>query len=90
MFILSDASTGGVYAVTPKGKQNPKGPKAVQIFVDKDDAVRYNLMLEANDYSRKLDVLEVDFDLVVQNCLAHRYDYVIVKPNQVVVPPEDD
>ena len=47
-------------------------------------------MLEANDYARKLDVLEVDFDLVVQNCLAHRYDYVIVKPNQVVVPPEDD
>ena len=59
MFILTDGKTGGVYAVTPNGKNDPKGPKAVQIFVDKDDAIRYNLMLEANDYDRKLDVLEV-------------------------------
>ena len=92
MYILVDKSNGGVYAVNKADPDNPdaKEPltKAVQIFIDKDDAVRYNLMLEANDYKRKLDVLEVDFDLVVHNCLAHRYDYVVVKPDQVVVPPD--
>ena len=51
MFILLDKSTGGVYAVT-----GADGNKVVQIFVDKDDAVRYYGMLEAVDYKRPLEV----------------------------------
>lgn len=84
MFILLDKSTGGVYAVT-----GDDGNKVVQIFVDKDDADRYYQMLEAVDYSRKLEVSEVEKDIVITNCLAHGYAYSIIKPDDFVIPPLD-
>ena len=37
MYVLTDKATGGVYAVT----DDEKDEKVVQIFVDKDDALRY-------------------------------------------------
>ena len=40
MFILTDSSSGGVYAVYNKDQV-----KTVQIFEDKDDAIRYNGLL---------------------------------------------
>ena len=44
MYILCDKRTRGVYAVEDELKN-----KVVQIFVDKDDALRYYGLLEAND-----------------------------------------
>jgi len=82
MFILLDKKTGGVYAVN-----DDSGGKIVQIFVDKDDAVRYYGMLEANDYKRPLDITEVDEEIVINNCTAHNYNYVFINPEDLVVPP---
>ena len=64
MYILLDDKTGGIYAVN----NDDTGVKTVQIFVDKEDAERYNLMLEAVDFSRRLEITEVELELVVQNC----------------------
>ena len=83
MYILLDSETGGVYAINNDDTLS----KTVQIFVDKEDAERYNLMLEAVDYKRTLEITEVDLDMVVHNCQQHHYDYVIIKPDDVVVPP---
>ena len=83
MFILLDSETGGVYAIHNEETRK----KTVQIFVDKEDAERYNLMLEAVDFSRRLEITEVELELVVQNCQVHEYDYVIINPDDVVVPP---
>jgi hypothetical protein len=44
-------------------------------------------MLEAVDFSRRLEITEVELELVVQNCQVHEYDYVIINPDDVVVPP---
>ena len=85
MFVLLDKRTGGVYAVTEESVPQ----KVVQIFVDKDDADRYYQMLEAVDYSRKLEVSEVERDIVITNCLAHGYAYSIIKPDDFVIPPLD-
>ena len=82
MFILLDKSTGGVYAVT-----GADGNKVVQIFVDKDDAVRYYGMLEAVYYKRPLEVTEVEEDIVIDNCSAHNYHYTFINPEDLVIPP---
>ena len=83
MFILLDRKTGGVYAVT----DDKTGNKVVQIFVDKDDAIRYYGMLEAVDYERPLEVTEVDEDIVINNCSAHSYNYTFINPEDLVIPP---
>ena len=59
MFVLTDCKTGGVYAV----RDDNKFDRVVQIFVDKDDAVRYYEMLKDNDYPRKLDVRFMEEEL---------------------------
>ena len=52
MFVLLDKKTGGVYAV----RDDNHTERVVQIFLDKDDAVRYYQMLRADNYPRKLSV----------------------------------
>ena len=84
MFILLDKSTGGVYAVT-----GADGNKVVQIFVDKDDALRYYGQLEALDYERPLQILELEEEQIKANCVNHGYMYCIITPNDLVTPPPD-
>ena len=68
MYILCDKRTKGVYAVEDELKN-----KVVQIFVDKDDALRYYGLLEANDYKRDLMITDIDEESVIANCEAHNY-----------------
>jgi len=83
MFVLLDKKTGGVYAIN----DDETNDKVVQIFVDIDDASRYHMMLEEAEYKRKLEVTEVERDVVVANCLAHGYSYAIITPDDFVIPP---
>ena len=83
MYILLDCRTGGVYAVQDETREE----KVVQIFVDRDDAVRYHMMLEESDkFSRKLEIAEVEEDLVKENCVNHGYAYSVISPNDFVIP----
>ena len=66
-FVLLDKKTGGVYAV----RDDNHTERVVQIFLDKDDAVRYYGMLKAEDYPRKLSVQEIAEDQVKENCTMH-------------------
>ena len=43
---LTDDKSGGVYAV----RDDDKMERVVQMFVDKDDAERYYIMLKADEY----------------------------------------
>ena len=52
MFVLTDDKSGGVYAV----RDDDKMERVVQMFVDKDDAERYYIMLKADEYPRDLTV----------------------------------
>ena len=82
MYILCDKRTKGVYAVEDELKN-----KVVQIFVDKDDALRYYGLLEANDYKRDLMITDIDEESVIANCEAHNYRYAFIDPDELVVPP---
>ena len=67
MFVLLDKKTGGVYAV----RDDDHTERVVQIFLDKDDAVRYYQMLKAENYPRKLSVQEIEEEQVKENCTMH-------------------
>lgn len=83
MYILVSDTSGGVYAVNGRD-----GDKVVQIFVDKDDAERYNMLLESSDYTEETSVVEIDEEVVVQNCAAYGYNYCIIEPDMFVIPPK--
>ena len=82
MFILTDKSTGGVYAVYNKDRV-----KTVQIFEDSEDAQRYWTLLEAEGFDNELELSEVDVSTVSQNCDNHGYFYTVITNNDFVVPP---
>ena len=82
MFVLTDKKTGGVYAVN-----NIDDVKTVHMFQQKEDAQRYMHLLEANDYSQQLDLMEIDVDAVAINCEKFGYKYSIVSKNDLIIPP---
>tara|TARA_B100000287_G_scaffold178606_1_gene168604 strand:- start:1438 stop:1716 length:279 start_codon:yes stop_codon:yes gene_type:complete len=85
MYILSLAGKEGegAYAVT-----NDDGQKALYLFEKEDDATRYAGLLEANEET-VLTVVEIDDNLAVETCQRHKYKYVIITPDDIVIPPKD-
>lgn len=86
MFVLVDKQSGGVYAV----RDDTIDEKVVQLFQQEDDAERYYGYLVAQDYHRKLEVLEVDEETVKENCNSYGYQYTVITPNDIVFPPQSD
>ena len=86
MFVLLDKKTGGVYAV----RDDDHTERVVQIFLDKDDAIRYYQMLRADNYPRKLSVMEIEEEQVKENCTMHGYAFSFIRPDDFVIPPPQD
>tara|TARA_R100000005_G_scaffold95602_1_gene77821 strand:+ start:335 stop:583 length:249 start_codon:yes stop_codon:yes gene_type:complete len=82
MYVLTDTRTGGIYAVNTKDFS-----KSVTVFEDRDDAVRYITLLEADDYEDKLEIMEVERDVIAVNCNTYGYNYSIIKKDDLIVPP---
>ncbi len=82
MFVLTDTESGGIYAVNSKGYT-----KTVTVFEDRDDAERYILQLNAEDYEDDLEVIEVDKDVIAINCNTYGYSYSVIKKDDLIVPP---
>lgn len=85
MFVLVDKSSGGVYAV----RDGNIDEKVVQIFEQEDDATRYYGYLKADNYQRSLEIIEVEEEVVKDNCTSYGYNYTIITPNDIVFPPID-
>ncbi len=85
MFVLVDKKSGGVYAV----RDDTIDERVVQIFEDEDDAQRYHGYLIADNYKRALEVLEVEEDVVKENCNQFGYNYTVIRPHDIVFPPKD-
>ena len=84
MYIL--AVTGkekeGAYSV--KGESN----QLVYMILDKDDAVRYAGLLEADNFP-DMSVVEVDDREIIQACVTSGHEYYVVTPDDIVVPPRE-
>jgi hypothetical protein len=86
-----------MYILTVEGRENEGaysvvnecGEKVLYIFEDIDDAERYAMMLEENDFP-EISVVEVDDKLIVKTCEAYDYQYTIITPNDIVIPPDTD
>ena len=63
------------------------GKKTLYLFVDKDDAIRYARLLEANDYPQMCAV-EVDADEAIDTCKKYNHPYYVIRPDQIVIPPD--
>ena len=79
MFVLTEVGTGGVYACTNKEKQ-----KTVTVF--ENEAERYAILLEASDYHKELELMEVDPEIIAMNCVNYNYKFTIIKSNELIVP----
>jgi len=65
------------------------GSRSLQLFIDKDDAVRYAGLLEADDHPA-LEIVEVDDDSIVKTCELMGYKYSIITPDDFVIPEPND
>ena len=72
----------GAYAVDENDKRK------VYMFLDKDDAVRYAGLLEADDFP-DMSVVTVDDSEIIQSCVKHGHDYYVVTPDDIVIPPRE-
>ena len=86
MFILTinGRETEGAYSVL-----DDEGEHILYLFEEEDDAVRYAMMLEEDDYP-EMHVMEIDDDLLVNVCEMHGHEYVIITPNDIVIPPKEN
>jgi hypothetical protein len=65
------------------------GEKVLYFFEEYDDAYRYAGLLEAENYP-KMEVVEVDNELSIKTCEMYNYQYVVIKPDDVVMPPREN
>jgi hypothetical protein len=86
MFILTinGRETEGAYSVT-----DDDGEQILYLFEEEDDAVRYAMMLEENDYP-EMHVIEIEDDVMIKTCEIHDYKYAIITPNDIVIPPDTE
>jgi hypothetical protein len=85
MFIITvdGKEEEGAYSVT-----NEDGEQVLYIFQEEDDATRFAMMLEDRNYP-EMHVIEVDDDLILKACETNDYQYAVITPNDIVIPPED-
>ena len=83
MYILTvyGKENEGAYSV-----QNEEGNHVLYLFQEEDDATRYAMQLEDNDYP-EMHVIEVEPDMMIGVCEDHGYGYTIITPNDIVIPP---
>ena len=86
-----------MYLITIEGKEDKGAYAAVDefgdhilyIFEEKDDAVRFAMLLEEDGYP-KMDVVEVEEMVVIKACEINEYEYRIFTPNDIVIPPQQE
>ena len=66
--------------------QDDEGEHILYLFEQEDDAVRYAMMLEDSG-SPKMHVIEVEDEVMIKTCESHDYNYAVITPNDIVVPP---
>jgi len=86
MFILtiSGRETEGAYSVV-----DDEGEHILYLFQEEDDAVRYAMMLEEDDYP-EMHVIEIGDEVMIKTCEMHGYQYTVITPNDIVIPPNTE
>jgi hypothetical protein len=85
MFILTidGREKEGAYSV-----MNDEGEHILYLFQEEDDATRYAMMLEEDGYP-EMHVIEIEDEVMIKTCEFHDYQYTIITPNDIVIPPRN-
>ena len=85
MFILTieGKEKEGAYSVLDED-----GDQILYIFEEEDDAVRFALMLEDQNFP-EMHVIEIEDDLMIKTCEIQNCRYTIITKDDLVIPPED-
>ena len=86
MFILTVAGkeNEGAYSV-----KDGEGNRILYLFEAEDDAERYAMMLEEDDDYPEMHVIEVEDEVMIKTCQVHSYNYTVITPNDIVIPPAE-
>ena len=86
MFILTvhGREEEGAYSV-----KDDDGEQILYLFEEEDDATRYAMMLEEDGYP-EMHIIEIDDEVMLTTCNIHGYQYSIITPNDIVIPPNTD
>jgi hypothetical protein len=86
MFILTinGRESEGAYSVT-----DDDGDQVLYLFSEEDDATRYAMMMEENDYP-EMHVIEIEDEVMLKICEAHGYQYTLITSDDIVIPPDSD
>ena len=86
-----------MYILTIHGKEkegaysviDDDGENILYLFEEEDDAIRFAMMLEESG-SPEMNVIEVEDEIMIKTCEHHDYKYVVITPNDIVIPPSSD
>ncbi len=83
MFILTVAGkeNDGAYSV-----KDADGNQILYLFEEEDDATRYAMLLEQEDYP-EMHVIEVEDEVMIKTCEVHDYNYTVITEDDIVIPP---
>ena len=83
MYILTVAGKehNGAYSVTDEN-----GEQILYLFEQEDDATRFAMMLEGDDYP-EMNIMEVEDEIMIKTCEMHGYIYTVITPDDIVIPP---
>lgn len=85
MFILTlQSRPDGVFSVV-----DDDGEQIIPIFESVDDAERYNFMMINEGTNPKLQVLEIEKDMIVGACEERYHKYAIITKDDFLVPPKN-
>jgi hypothetical protein len=65
------------------------GDDILYLFQEEDDATRYALLLEEDGHP-EMHIIEVEDHVMMKTCEMHGYQYVIITPDDIVIPPNTD
>ena len=87
-----------MYIITIEGKndegafslKNENGNQVLCIFEDQDDADRCVMQLNELGKYPKMEVYEVDDEVLIDACEMHGYEYTVITKNDIIVPPSEN
>jgi len=83
MFVLTihGKEEKGAYSVVDED-----GDSILYLFEEEDDACRFAMMLEDQDFP-EMHVIEVEDDTIIKTCEIQNCRYTVITPNDIVIPP---
>ena len=83
MFILclEGKENEGAYAL-----QNKDSERVLLLFEEPEDAERFGVLLDADDFP-SMSIVEVDSESMIEMCEKSVYNYTVVSPNELIIPP---